>query len=139
MRVRHAIAVAVGVAVGVLVVAGCGDPPPSAGRFCERLAADRDLVVSGAGAGADTDLVVERFLDLERMAPAEIRGPWTTVTDLVEAVAEVDLDDEAARRSISDQVYAAQPAAAEVATWARERCAVDLGPVISIASPAPEG
>lgn len=127
MRRRFAL-----VFVLALLLAGCFDDPPNAGRFCARLAEDRDLVVSGAGAGSDTALVVERYRELGEVAPLEIRDAWRTVTDLVAAAAVLEPSDAEARRRLAEQAFAAQPAAVEVATWARDRCGVDLGPVASL-------
>lgn len=114
------------IAVTLLAVS-CGDGSDrSTGAFCDRLTTSVELLEGPLSTPEDLAALLLRYRELERVAPLSIEASWSRVTDLVEAAASVDRDDEEALEALAEQAFAADLAAREVATWAAERCGITL-------------
>jgi hypothetical protein len=127
---------AIGLAATALAAVGCRDDGPSGTAFCGRLAQDRTLLTGGVATAADVDAAVTRYRELERLAPAAVREPWTQLTTLLEQAATIDLSTADGQRQVRELAYESQGAATEVATWAQSVCGIDLG-AATTAPPAP--
>jgi len=131
---------------GLLVGAATGcSHGGSTNAFCEALgkAPALDTVVEGF-ADADHDELVQRLADARRAyqrladtAPDSIDGPTDQLVALVDAVLDGVADHPDDPEAAADQIrstVAERPdsteAAAQVATWAKEHCDVDLNPVV---------
>lgn len=113
-------------AAGAAVVA-CGDESArSTTAFCSRLQTSVELLEGPLSTPEELAALVARYRDLERLAPLSIEGPWTQVTELVEAAAAVERDDADAVASLARQAYAADLASREIADWVAQRCGFSL-------------
>ncbi|HEX9258133.1 MAG TPA: hypothetical protein VF855_01250 [Acidimicrobiales bacterium] len=119
----------------VALVACDNGSPRDAGAFCERLRAERDLLVSGVASEADVAATQKAFRELGRLAPAEIADDWDELTLLVERAGEAR-NDAAERTALARQAAAALPAASAVAEWTKNICGVEL-PLASLPTSVP--
>jgi hypothetical protein len=113
-------------ALAVACLGACENGSPrDAGAFCERLRADRELVVSGVATGAAVTTALNSFRELGRLAPASIADDWDELTLLVERASEAR-DNPADRMALARQAAAALPAATAVADYSKNICGVEL-------------
>jgi hypothetical protein len=121
----------------VALVAAC-DPGSRQDRFCAKLTKERALLGTVPANPGDLDDFVQRYRDLEKIAPLAIDEQWQTVTDLIVAVATEDLSDPATADRLRDRAVAATKAVNEVRLYAQHTCGVDLV-LLNTAPPAPAG
>jgi hypothetical protein len=124
--VRRALVIVAALVPVVGVVTACQDDGPDGTRFCGRLAEEQPLLAGGVATVADVDAAVVRYRELEKMAPAAVREPWSQLTTLVEQAATADLSTDDGQRRVHQLAYESQGAATAVATWARDVCGIDL-------------
>lgn len=122
---RSARAVAIAAVFGVL--AGCAGDEPDGEVFCGRLIENQALLTGAITTDVDVELVVDRFRQLEQVAPEAIREQWAELRQLVEAAAATTAggDDTA---ELTEQAWATERAAADVADWVQRTCGVTLRP-----------
>ena len=100
-------------------------PGEPSGPLLRQLVKERvQLAVVPADPG-DLDDFVQRYRDLEKVAPLAIDEQWQTVTDLIVAVATEDLSDPATADRLRDRAVAATKAVDEVRLYAQHTCGVD--------------
>jgi hypothetical protein len=107
-------------------VLGACDPGSRQDRFCTRLAKERIELAAVPSNPGDLDDFVQRYRDLEKVAPLAIDEQWKTVTDLMVAVATDDLSDPATADQLRDRAVAAAKAVDDVRLYAQHTCGVDL-------------
>jgi hypothetical protein len=112
-------------ALAVTALASC-DQGSRQERFCDKLVEEHTLLATVPTDPAQLDDFVERYEDLGDVAPLAIDEQWTTITDLVSAVATADLADPATADRLRDQAVAATKAVNEVRVYAQDTCGVDL-------------
>ena len=142
---------ACGLAIAGVGISACGGATRGPEAFCGRLQRDRDVLVSGVVDLKTAKAAVDRYHDLDSVAPEAIRTEWHQLALLVKAAADVDPTVATAQQDLVQQAYSAAPAAATVVTYARQTCGVDLsaavttpattavttGPTTTVAPPPP--
>jgi hypothetical protein len=111
----------------VALAVGCGDETTrSTAAFCALLGSNVELLEGPLSTPEDLAALLTRYRELERVAPLSIEETWSVITELVEAAAAVDRQDADAVAALSEQAFAADLAAREVAAWALERCGIPM-------------
>ncbi len=118
---------------------GCSDDAPGgdAGRFCGEIAANQSQLISPQ---LDTSADIEMFLDLYReigdLAPLAIEPEWDQLILNYETASTVVPGDPASTQSAVAMALQSEQAGARVQRWLIENCALDIGPVATL---APQG
>ncbi len=116
---------AVAALAAALLLGGC-DKGSREDRFCGRLAKDHALLAVVPSDPAQLDAYVNRYRQLEKVAPLAISDEWSTITDLMEHVASTNLSDPAAADKLRDEAVAATRSVDVVRLYALKTCGVDL-------------
>jgi hypothetical protein len=134
-RALPRVAAVVLLAVGL---AGCNRGERADGtRFCEALRTEQITLTGGVTTPEQATALLQRYRELEVLAPAAVRDEWTVVADLIEAAATAPTDDPAATQRLTEQALAAQQDVDTVTEWVRATCGVDLRPGLPVDNPAP--
>ena len=121
------LAVVLVVAVGL---AGCGEPATrSTGRFCGELQAHATEIQTVPAKVEEIPALITLYSKMAEVAPLEIEGDWETVYGALKTANTLNLADPASKQKAADVAYAATQAANNVVTWAKDNCAIDIGPV----------
>ena len=123
--VAHLPRVVASVLVAVTFLGSC-DKGSREDRFCRKLADDQQLLAVVPENPGDLDDFVNRYRELDRTTPLAIEEQWHTITELVVAVAEADLQDPTTADRLRDQAIAASRSVDEVRAYAQATCGVDL-------------
>jgi hypothetical protein len=111
--------------IAALLLGAC-DKGSREDRFCGKLTKEyRQLAVVPSDPGQLDDFV-NRYRQLEKIAPLAIQDEWKTITDLMVAVESTDLSDPGAADRLRDQAVAATKAVNVVRLYALDNCGVDL-------------
>ena len=113
-------------ALAAVTLLGSCDKGSRQDRFCRRLAKDQSLLSVVPTDPGGLDDFVERYRQLDGVAPLAISDQWHTITELMVAVATSDLADPATADKLRDQAVAATKAVNEVRVYAQATCGVDL-------------
>lgn len=113
------------------VALGCGsDEGGDAGRFCGEVQANRAALTSPRLEFADD---VEAYLELYRsigdLAPLAIEAEWDQLTTNYETVSTMVAGDPESEQMAIASALQTEASAAAVATWLRDNCAVEIGPL----------
>jgi hypothetical protein len=119
--------------LSVALLAAC-DAGSRQDRFCSKLAEERALLGTVPADPGDLDDFVQRYRDLEKIAPLAIDEQWKTVTDLLVAVATEDLSDPATAGRLRDRAVTATKAVNDVRSYAQHVCGVDLALLTAVAA-----
>jgi len=120
------------------LVSACGDAAPrSAERFCGELAAHANEITTPPADAESIPAIITLFSKMGEVAPLEIEGEWEDVYGSLKTAITVNVSDPASVQKAADASYASQKSAQQVAQWAKDNCAIDLGPVGSAAGGAP--
>ena len=111
--------------VAVTLLGSC-DKGSREDRFCRKLADEQQLLAVVPQNPGDLDDFVNRYRELDRITPLAVEQQWHTITELVVAVAEADLQDATAADRLRDQAVAATRSVDEVRAYAQATCGVDL-------------
>ena len=116
-------------------VLGCGgDEAPSAERFCGEIVEHKDALTNPTLEFSDD---IEPLLDLYRevgdLAPLGVDAEWAQLVSAYETASTVVPGDEASEQEALAAIYSAEKAAAAVGAWLQTNCAVDIGPIFTIA------
>lgn len=129
-------AVAVAACLVVVTASACGDDGGggNAERFCGEIAENETLLTDPQLAYSDD---IGPLLDLYRrvadLAPLAIEDEWRQLVATYETASTVVPDDEASMQTALAAAYQSEGAALAVATWLRDNCAVEFGPITTIA------
>jgi hypothetical protein len=119
-------------------LAGCNREARADGtKFCESLRTEQITLTAGVSTPEQAAALVQRYRELQLLAPAAIRDEWTVVADLLEAAATAPTDDPTATQRLTEQALAAQQDVDTVTQWVRTVCGVDLRPGLPVDTPDP--
>ncbi|HEY7628425.1 MAG TPA: hypothetical protein VH761_15235, partial [Ilumatobacteraceae bacterium] len=113
---------------GASAVTACsGDPPKTAGDYCQTISANLDRL--NAPAIADTTAIestAELYRSITSIAPLAVQEEWRTMTSTVEAAAAVDPNDPASVQSVTDMARQSQHAASAISDYTTRICGVTI-------------
>lgn len=137
---RGTVTLAVVVSLGAMVV-GCGDDDAGdAERFCGEIDANREALTRPQIEFADE---IEPFLALYRTigeyAPLAIEEEWDQLIANYETASTVVRGDPQSEQLAIATALQSEKAAITVERWLRENCAVELGPLATLAPQEPDG
>lgn len=132
----------VGTALTVLAaatLAACGnsDAGGNAERFCGEIEANQSVLTNpGLSTSDQVGPLLDLYRDIGSFAPIAIEAEWQQlVVNYETASTVVPGDDASLQRAVATALQSEQ-AAAQVKTWLIDNCALDIGPVATI---APQG
>lgn len=128
-----------GLSVGALLsVTACGAEGSDAERFCGEIALDPVALVAPLVTDDEQlSATLDHYALLVGLAPVEIAEEMTRILLALEAAAAVDPTDEDTLQMAALTAYASEASAVRLATWVRDWCGVDLGPVTTITPQGP--
>ncbi len=124
-------------AVAGIGLSACGGPTRSAGDFCGELAANQAALVAPIATPADIEATLALYRRLAEEAPLAIEEEWETLVVNLETADTVDPADPESVQRAANAAYATEEPAHAVAEWARTTCAVEIGPVGTVAPEPP--
>ena len=116
-------------------LAGCGDDAAAGDveRFCGEVTEHRDeLVAPRLGTSADIAPLLDLYRTIGAVAPLEIEPAWQQLVTSYETASTVVPGDAESEQVAIAVALRSEASAAEVATWVREHCEVELGPVATL-------
>jgi len=119
------------------LVTSCSDPDRSATHFCSVLAKELPALDAPLADPSDVNDVVKRYRKLDAITPLAIEAEWSTLTDLMELAADVDVADPASRQEVADAAYKAERPARDVAMWVETTCGLAMPDVIGVEGSVP--
>ena len=119
------------------LVTSCSDPDRSATNFCSVLAKELPALDAPLADPSDVNDVVKRYRKLDEITPLAIEAEWSTLTDLMELAADVDVADPASRQAVADAAYKAERPARDVAIWVETTCGLAMPDVIGVEGSVP--
>lgn len=123
----------------LVAVSACGDDgvQSDAERFCGEATAQVDNIVNPP---LSTDDELAATLDFYRLmgelAPIAISEQWNELVVNIETASTLVPGDPESQQLVAIQAYATERSAYEVAEWLKKNCALDIGPITTI---APQG
>lgn len=130
---------AVGLGLGALLaLTACSAEGSDAERFCGEIALDPVALVSPLVTDEEQlTAALDHYAMLTGLAPVDIAEEMTRILLALEAAAAVDPADEDSIQMAALTAYASEASAVRLATWVRDWCGVDLGPVTTITPQGP--
>jgi transcriptional regulator with GAF, ATPase, and Fis domain len=124
--------------VAMSVVASCSDGGTgnTDEAYCEQLVAKQELLIAPMNTATDIVNTLTLYRTLETTAPVAVDQQWRQLADLLDAASTVDVNDQAARQKLTDQAYAAEKSAKEIADHASTTCQLDTLKLILPPPPA---
>lgn len=131
--------VSLALGLGATVLAGCGDDDAgSAERFCGEIDVHAaELTTPDLQYSDDIEPLLELYREIGELAPLAIEEEWRQLITNYETASTVVPDDEESLQRAVAVAYQSERAAAAVSEWLRDNCAVELGPVATIAPSSP--
>lgn len=125
--------------VGVGLVAACSNDEPGgdASRFCGEIEANQaGLTAPELTTSADIEPLLELYRSIGELAPLAIEPEWNQlILNYETASTVVPGDDESMQIAVATALQS-EEAAASVKQWLVDNCALDIGPVATL---APQG
>jgi hypothetical protein len=133
------VAMAMVFAAAATATAACGGGGGSGGTvegFCAELNTDNAIFKTLGNTASDSDQAVRLFEDLVKKAPSEIKAEMDTLAKFlkgsIQAASDFSTDPSASRSSSRDAEISAQSSSLEaaskkLATFAKDKCHIDLG------------
>ena len=78
---------------------------------------------------SDSAALVALYTDLDDEAPLQIKDDWHHVTVLLAEIAQSDPTDANEHQKVLADVLTSQASMNAIAVWARDTCAITLGPI----------
>ena len=129
MRVRSGAVVAAGLVVTV-GLASCGEAATrSTERFCGELTTHATEIQTVPTEVDAIPALITLYSKMAEVAPLEIQADWEKVYSVLKTANTINTADPASVQKAADTAYAADQAARNVVTWAKDNCGVDIGPV----------
>ena len=112
-------------------------PGGDAARFCGEIEVNQtQLIDPELTTSADTELLLELHREIGELAPIAIEQEWDQLTLNYETASTVVPGDEASMQTAIATALESEQAAARVKQWLVDNCALDIGPVATL---APQG
>jgi hypothetical protein len=126
-------------ALSIAGLAACGgSEPPSAERFCGEVQVNRDqLTDPEIATDGDIDVVLDLYREIAALAPLAVADDWNQLVTAYETASTVVIGDEESEQLALEAIYRSERSAAAVQQWLQDNCAVDIGPVFTIAPQGP--
>jgi hypothetical protein len=126
-------------ALAIAGLAACsGSEPPSAERFCGEVQLNRDqLTDPDITSESDIDDLLDLYRDIAALAPLAVADDWNQLISAYETASTVLVGDEESEQEALAAIYRSEGSAAAVQQWLQANCAVDIGPVFTIAPQVP--
>jgi hypothetical protein len=119
---------AVAGAVLALLVAGCGDPPRSAERYCGEVQTNLVAIATPSIATPDDiTATLDAYRSVAAQAPAAIEPEWQVMIASLETAATVVPDDPASMQRVTDAALSSQPAATRIQQYTQQTCGTAIG------------
>ena len=125
-----------GLLVGAAVISACSndDPAGDAGRFCGEIEANQaQLVAPELVTSADVEPLLDLYRDIGELAPLAIEPEWDQLVLNYETASTVVPEDENSVQRAVEMALQSEQAGARVKQWLVENCALDIGPVATLA------
>lgn len=126
------------IAAGALLV-GCSNDAnkADASRFCGEIAANLEqLTAPQLESVAEVEPLLSLYRSIGRFAPLSIESEWDQLISNYETASTVVPGDPESLQAVVTSAYESEQAAARVQRWLMDNCALDIGPVATI---APQG
>lgn len=121
----------VAVAASLAGLAACDDDSPGDSEaFCAAVSENRDALLALPTTGDEVDALIELWREVGESAPLAIEPDWDALTQNRE-LAWTGEDEE----EILATTFATERSATNVATWLRDKCSIDFGPVATVVPP----
>ncbi len=123
-------------AVIAATLAACSDDRPAgnAERFCGEIEVHQaQLTAPQLNSAADVDALLELYRSIGEFAPLAIESEWDQLIVNYETASTVVPGDEASLQEAVEVAYQSEQAGARVKQWLVDNCALDIGPVATIA------
>lgn len=122
---------------GLLVACGNDAPTADAARFCGEIEANQsELTAPDLEISADVERLLELYRRVGDFAPLAIEQEWDQLTLNYETASTVVPEDEASVQAAVVVALQSEQAASRVKQWLVDNCALDIGPVATL---APQG
>ena len=96
--------------------------------FCDAVRTEQATLTGGVSSPEQAAAMVDRYRELEELAPVAVRDEWGRVTDLLETAATTAAGDAEAVAALAEEALTAAQDVDTVTTWLRTTCGVDLRP-----------
>lgn len=125
-RRAHLLAV-LAVPLLALPIAACGGPEAPTGQaFCDAVSSKLEQLKGPVTDPVAAAKAVAAYQDVAKVAPAPVRDAWTTVTELVEAAATLDLASKDAQAKFAERALRAAGAVKTITDYTQTTCGVTL-------------
>lgn len=122
----------------LLALTACGAEGSDAERFCGEIALDPVALISPLVTDEEQlAATLDHYAMLVGLAPVDIAEEMTRILLALTTAAAVDPTDEDSLQMAALTAYASEASAVRLATWVRDWCGVDLGPVTTITPQGP--
>lgn len=126
-------------AIGATVIVACGNDGPGgdASRFCGEIEANQErLTAPELATAADIEPLLELYREIGELAPIAIEPEWDQLILNYETASTVVPGDEESMQAMVLMALRSEQAGARVQQWLVDNCALDIGPVATL---APQG
>jgi hypothetical protein len=127
------------IAIGALLVTACAtdEPGGDASRFCGEIEANQAQLTSPQLAtSTDVEQLLELYREIGEFAPLAIEPEWDQLILNYETASTVVPGDDASMQEAVAMALQSEQSAARVKNWLVDNCALDIGPVDTL---APQG
>ncbi len=125
--------------VGATLLVACSNDGPNsdAGRFCGEIEANQTRLTSPElSTAADIEPLLELYREIGELAPLAIEPEWDQLILNYETASTVVPGDAASMQVAVETALQSEQAGARVKQWLVDNCALDIGPVATL---APQG
>jgi hypothetical protein len=120
--------VIVAASVALTVLAACDDDSRGDSEgFCQAVADNLDALRAIPTTGDEVEALIERWREVGESAPLAVEPDWDAYTATIET-AWTGADEE----EILANTFASERSATNIATWLRDNCAIEWGPMTTI-------
>lgn len=120
-------AVTAACAAAVLSLVACGgSDAPTGDAFCAAVTSKLEQLRGPATDPATAAGAVKAYQDVAKVAPAPVRDAWNTVTDLVEAAADLDTSSKEDQAAFAERALAAAGDVTTITDYTKTTCGIDL-------------
>ena len=125
------------VGAGALVACGNDAPRGDAERFCGEIEANQAQLTSPQlSSSADIEPLLDLYRTVGEFAPIAIEAEWDQLVVNYETASTVVPGDDASLQTAVEIALQSEQAGARVKQWLVDNCALDIGPVATL---APQG
>lgn len=124
---------------GAAVLGACSDDEPAgdAERFCGEIEVNQAILTNpDLGSSAEIEPLLQLYRDIGEFAPLAIEPEWDQLILNYETASTVVPGDEDSMQAVVAMALRSEQAGARVKQWLVDNCALDIGPVATL---APQG